>query len=103
MMNIKILEKDQNQEAKITAQKQQTLDKVEDIIKSHKGLQKQYEDEIKKNEILLELAKEQDKQQYILQSIKNYQNAKLKAQQELITGLPHWENEYDIIHNKINL
>jgi hypothetical protein len=58
--NIKILEKDQNQEAKITAQKQQTLDKVEDIIKSHKGLQKQYEDEIKKHEILLKLAKEQD-------------------------------------------
>ena len=58
--NIKILEKEQNKEAKITAQKRQTLDKVDDIIKSHKGLQKQYEDEIKKNEILLELAKKQD-------------------------------------------
>jgi hypothetical protein len=58
--NIRILEKEQSKEAKISAQKQQTLDKVEDIIKSHKGLQKQYEDEIKKNEILLKLAQEQD-------------------------------------------
>jgi hypothetical protein len=29
----------------------------------------------------------------------NYQDAKIKAQQELITGLPHWENEFDIIND----
>jgi len=38
--------------------------------------------------------KNKEKQQYILEKIKNYQIAKQKAQQELITGLPHWENEY---------
>jgi hypothetical protein len=36
------------------------------------------------------IMKENEKQQYILSKIKNYQDAKLRAQQELITGLPHW-------------
>ena len=31
------------------------------------------------------------KKQYILSKIKNYKDTKLRAQQELITGLPHWE------------
>jgi len=38
--------------------------------------------------------KNKEKQQYILQKIKNFQIAKQRAHQELITGLPHWENEY---------
>ena len=38
------------------------------------------------------------KQQYILSKIKNLQEAKRKAHQELITGLPNWDSEYDIIH-----
>ena len=38
--------------------------------------------------------KNKEKQQYILEKIKNFQIAKQKAHQELITGLPHWENEY---------
>jgi hypothetical protein len=42
--------------------------------------------------------KNKEKQQYILEKIKNFQIAKQKAQQELITGLPHWENEYNSIH-----
>ena len=46
------------------------------------------------------------KKQYILSKIKNFQDAKIRAQQELITGLPHWENEFDIINdtpiNKLN-
>lgn len=42
--------------------------------------------------------KERLKKQYILSRIKNYQDAKIRAQQELITGLPHWENEFDIIN-----
>lgn len=37
--------------------------------------------------------KELIKKQYILSKIRNFQDAKLRAQQELITGLPHWENE----------
>ena len=39
--------------------------------------------------------KERKKQQYILSKIKNFQDAKRIASQELITGLPGWENEYD--------
>lgn len=42
--------------------------------------------------------KNKEKQQYILERIKNFQIAKQRAHQELITGLPHWENEYNIIH-----
>jgi hypothetical protein len=42
--------------------------------------------------------KNKEKQQYILSKIKNLQEAKRKAHQELITGLPNWDSEYDIIH-----
>jgi hypothetical protein len=38
--------------------------------------------------------KERQKQQYILSKIKNYQDAKRMAHQELITGLPEWKNDY---------
>ena len=38
--------------------------------------------------------KNKEKQQYVLEKIKKFQVAKQIAQQELITGLPHWENEY---------
>jgi hypothetical protein len=38
--------------------------------------------------------KEREKKQYILSKIKNLEEAKKIARQELITGLPHWENEY---------
>jgi hypothetical protein len=43
--------------------------------------------------------KELEKKKFILSKIRNYQDAKVKAQQELITGLPHWENEFDIIND----
>jgi hypothetical protein len=43
--------------------------------------------------------KETIKKQYILSKIRNFQDAKIRAQQELITGLPHWENEFDIIND----
>ena len=46
--------------------------------------------------------KNKEKQQYVLSKIKNFQEAKRKAHQELITGLPQWENEYDIINKKPN-
>jgi hypothetical protein len=45
--------------------------------------------------------KNREKQEYILAKIKNYQDAKRIAQQELISGLPQWDTEYDIIHRKI--
>jgi hypothetical protein len=38
--------------------------------------------------------KNKEKQQYILSKIQNFQEAKKKAHQELITGLPHWEKEH---------
>jgi hypothetical protein len=38
--------------------------------------------------------KESIKKHYILSKIKNFQDAKIRAQQELITGLPHWETEF---------
>uniref|UniRef100_A0A6C0B2H4 Uncharacterized protein n=1 Tax=viral metagenome TaxID=1070528 RepID=A0A6C0B2H4_9ZZZZ len=44
--------------------------------------------------------KNRQKQQYILSKIQNFQESKQRAHQELITGLPHWENEYDEISKK---
>ena len=38
--------------------------------------------------------KELEKKKYILSKIKNYQDARKKEEQELITGLPHWDTEY---------
>ena len=46
--------------------------------------------------------KNRQKQQYILSKIQNFQEAKQRAHQELITGLPHWETEYDVVQQKIN-
>lgn len=37
--------------------------------------------------------KELEKKKYILSKIKNYQDTMKREQEELITGLPHWENE----------
>ena len=45
--------------------------------------------------------KNKEKQQYILSKIQNFQQAKRAAHQEIITGLPEWESEYDIIHSKL--
>jgi len=41
--------------------------------------------------------KSTEKQQYILSKIRNYQDAKLHEQQTLITGLPHWKDEFDSV------
>ena len=43
--------------------------------------------------------KENIKKQYILSKIKNYQDDKIKSLQELITGLPHYENEFEIMND----
>lgn len=40
------------------------------------------------------------KEQYVLTRIKNYQDDRRKNSQNLITGLPHWSNEYDDIYKK---
>jgi hypothetical protein len=47
--------------------------------------------------------KETEKKYYILSKIKNYQDAKIRTQQQLITGLPQWETEYDIVKNGLQL
>lgn len=44
--------------------------------------------------------KNKEKHQYILEKIQQFQINKQKAHQELITGLPNWENEYDIINSR---
>lgn len=54
------------------------------LIYKYKG--KLTPEEIEEKEIV--------KKHYILSKIKNFQDAKVRAQQELITGLPHWENEF---------
>jgi hypothetical protein len=41
--------------------------------------------------------KEYIKKQYILNKIKIFQISKQRAKEELITGLPHWETEFDVI------
>ena len=49
---------------------------------------------------------ELQKQEYILSKIKNYQDAKRKESQDLITGLPTWNNEFDTLYknnNNINI
>ena len=43
--------------------------------------------------------KNKEKQQYVLSKIKNFQENKRKVHQELITGLPNWENEYDTVNS----
>jgi hypothetical protein len=45
--------------------------------------------------------KEEDKKRYILSKIRNFKQAKLRAQQELITGLPHWESELEEVNKTI--
>ena len=54
------------------------------LIYKYKG--KLTPDEIQQNE--------STKRQYILSKIKNFQDAKRLAHQELITSLPNWESEY---------
>ena len=45
--------------------------------------------------------KNTEKMQYILSKITNFQIEKKRASQELITGLPHWNNEYETIRRII--
>jgi hypothetical protein len=45
--------------------------------------------------------KEIKTQNYILSRIKNFEISKKKARDELITGLPSWENEVSAYHTKL--
>ena len=45
--------------------------------------------------------KTQEKQQYILSKMKQLQEAKKIAHQELITGLPNWDSEFYVINKKM--
>lgn len=42
--------------------------------------------------------KELQKKHYIMSKIRNYQQARRQMQDQLITGLPHWESEVDLLH-----
>jgi hypothetical protein len=42
--------------------------------------------------------KNKEKQQYILSKIQTIEHDKRTSQQELITGLPYFENEYETLH-----
>lgn len=44
--------------------------------------------------------REKQSQEYVLEKIKKFQISKRKMEQDLITGLPHWNNEYDLLHKK---
>lgn len=41
---------------------------------------------------------EKQKQQYILSKIKMFQDNKRRMHQELITGLPQWESEFEAVN-----
>ena len=43
-------------------------------------------------------ANDRKKQQYILSKIQQFQENKKKMSQELITGLPSWNDEFDSVH-----
>jgi hypothetical protein len=43
-----------------------------------------------------------EKQQYILSKIKNYQDSKIRSQQSLITGLPQWQSDYELLYENKN-
>jgi len=57
---VNILEKGIQNNERIIARKTQELEKVNEIIGAHKELQKQYEEEIKNNKILLEAVQKQN-------------------------------------------
>jgi hypothetical protein len=45
--------------------------------------------------------KDREKQQYILSKVQKFQLAKKQAHQELITGLPNWESEFETFNKKL--
>jgi len=47
------------------------------------------------------LQKRYESHQYVLEKIKKFQISKKKDEAELITGLPQWDNEYDLLYKKV--
>ena len=47
------------------------------------------------------LQKDREKKQYIISKIRNYQDDRKRAQQQLITGLPHWDDEFEPVNSQI--
>ena len=45
--------------------------------------------------------KDTEKKQYVLSKIRNFQDARKRSQQQLITSLPHWENEFETVNSQI--
>ena len=44
--------------------------------------------------------KQKEKQKYVLSKIKEMKDIKEQQHQKLITGLPQWESEFDILHRQ---
>ena len=45
--------------------------------------------------------KDREKKQYIISKIRNYQDDRKRAQQQLITGLPHWDDEFESVNPQV--
>ena len=45
--------------------------------------------------------KNREKELYILSKIKNYQSGRQRIRNEMITGLPEWENEQEYVLRKV--
>jgi hypothetical protein len=59
---IRVIEGGAKNNERIISRKAKELEKVEEILEAHKGIQRQYEEEIKANEILLDQVKKQNLQ-----------------------------------------
>lgn len=60
-------------------------------------LYSKYKGKMSPNDVKL---REKQTQEYVLEKIKKFQVSKRKMEQDLITGLPYWDNEYDLLHKK---
>jgi len=45
--------------------------------------------------------KRRQHQEYIMTKIQKYQSAKIKSSQDLITGLPEWNNDYELVKRRM--
>jgi hypothetical protein len=63
------------------------------LIYKYKGKMTPQEKQVKENE----------KKHYILSKIKNYQDAKRTAHQQLITSLPQWNDEFAILRGQSDM
>ena len=45
--------------------------------------------------------KDREKKQYIRSKIRNFQDVRKRSQQQLITGLPHWDDEFESVNPQV--